>query len=33
MLGLKEFGKEMLGAVKVDIINELKTDKIKSKRN
>jgi hypothetical protein len=27
MLGLKEFGKEMLGAVKVDIINELKTAK------
>jgi hypothetical protein len=31
MLGLKEFGKEMLGAVKVDIINELKTAKYKSK--
>jgi hypothetical protein len=27
MLGLKEFGKEMLGAVKEDIINELKTAK------
>jgi hypothetical protein len=27
MLGLKEFGKEMLGVVKVDIINELKTAK------
>ena len=27
MLGLKEFGKEMLGVIKEDIINELKTAK------
>jgi hypothetical protein len=33
MLGLKEFGKEMLGAVKVDIINELKTAKYTVSKN